>query len=359
MNIKKIVIISLSLFIWTACENNNTTSSDSETNSSWIFVANEGISNSLDENDNVLGYISMIDDVGNVYETDAIGDVVQSLEVYKDKLIVIVNNDHKIILYDITEAEGIKLPGVIVSTGNSSPREMVVIDDNIYFTNWETQDVKILNLENNQIEETTISINGRPEDIIYDGTYIWVSIPEIIKGDGNQGTKVAKIDPNTNLLIDYIEVGNGPTQLTEFNNSIFISRTYYEYEGVDDNGMWIDPQIKHGTSKISDIIDIKPYGTGSACGGSILSYNNQVYRSFEGGIAPIKDNLDIDKLGKLGNYQQNQVYHVEIINDNIWFCITNWSNLNLVKVVNNNGQEIASYNVGIGPGDLAYWKKSE
>jgi len=236
---------------------------------------------------------------------------------------------------------------------------MVVIDDNIYFTNWETQDVKILNLQNNQIEESTISIDGRPENIIYDGTYIWVSIPELSDSDGNQGTKVAQIDPNTNLLIDYIEVGKGPTQLTEFNNSIFISRTYYEYEGVDDNGWWINPQIHHGTSKISDIIDIKPYGTGSACGGSILSYNNQVYRSFEGGIAPIKDNLDINELGRLGNYQQDQVYHVEIINDNIWFCITNWLDINLVNVVNSNGQEIASYNVGIGPGDLAYWKKSE
>jgi hypothetical protein len=236
---------------------------------------------------------------------------------------------------------------------------MVVIDDNIYFTNWETQDVKILNLQNNQIEESTISIDGRPENIIYDGTYIWVSIPELSESDGNQGTKVAQIDPNINLLIDYIEVGKGPTQLTEFNNSIFISRTYYEYEGVDDNGWWINPQIHHGTSKISDIIDIKPYGTGSACGGSILSYNNQVYRSFEGGIAPIKDNLDINELGRLGNYQQDQVYHVEIINDNIWFCITNWLDINLVNVVNSNGQEIASYNVGIGPGDLAYWKKSE
>ena len=185
-----LTIIFLSL-IWIGCS--NTVSSDEDENSSWVFVANEG--NMGQSN----GTISMIDDVGNVYETDAIGDVVQSLEVYKDKLIVIVNNDHKIILYDITEAEGIKLPGVIVSTGNSSPREMVIIDDNIYFTNWETQDVKILNLQNNQLEDLSIPIDGRPEDIIYDGTYIWVSIPELSKSDGNQGTKVAQIDPNTNF----------------------------------------------------------------------------------------------------------------------------------------------------------------
>ena len=353
MNVKKTALISLVLFIWTACENNNTTSSDSETNTSWIFVANEG---KMGESN---GSISMIDDFGNVYETESIGDVVQSLEVYKDKLIVIINNSHKIVLYDITENDGIKLPSVTVSTENSSPREMAIVNDNIYFTNWITKDVKILNLQNNQLEESTISLNGRPEDIIFDGTYIWVSIPELSESDGNQGTQVAQIDPFINEVLDYFDVGKGPTQLHEFNKSIFISRTYYEYEGIDENGWWINSQINHGTSKISDIINIQLYGAGSACGGSILSYNNQVYRSFGGGIAPIKDNLDIDELGRLGSYEQNQVYHVEIINDNIWFCITNWSDINLVKVVNNNGQEIASYAAGIIPGDLAYWKKSE
>ena len=161
MTIKKTIIISLALFIWTACENNNTTSSDSEPNSSWIFVANEG--NMGQSN----GTISMIDDFGKVYETEPIGDVVQSIEVYKDKLIVIVNNDHKIILYDITEADGIKLPGVTVSTGNSSPREMVIINEKVYFTNWNSKDVKILNLTTYTID-SSIPVEGLPEDIITD-----------------------------------------------------------------------------------------------------------------------------------------------------------------------------------------------
>jgi len=352
MNARKITLISLALFIWNACENNDTISPDSEPNTSWVFVANEG---KMGESN---GTISMIDDFGNVYETEPIGDVVQSLEVHKDQLIVIVNNSHKIILYDITGDHGIKLPSVTVFTGNSSPREMAIVNDNIYFTNLDTKDIKILNLQNYQLEESTISLNGRPEDIIFDGTYIWVSIPELSASDGNQGTEVAKIDPSTNE-IEYLDVGKGPTQLTEFNNSIYISRTYYEFEEIDDNGWWINPRIHHGTSKISDIINIQLYASGSACGGSIFSYNNKVYRSFGGGIAPIKNNLDIDELGRLGNYEQNQVYHVEIINDNIWFCITNWSDTNLIKVVNHNGQEIASYTAGIIPGDLAYWKKSK
>ena len=352
-----LTIISLSL-IWIGCS--DSVSSGKKENTSWIFVANEGNGCFEESGDDCSqpgnGSISMIDDNGNINHIENIGYTVNSLEVYNNKLYVIVNQDHKILTYNINSA-GISIANTSIIPNESLPREMVIINDKIYFTNWKTQDIKIFDIQNNQLEESTISIDGRPEDIIYDGTYVWVSIPELSESDGNQGTKVAQIDPGTNEVIEYLEVGKGPTQLTELNNSIFISRTFYEIEGIDDNGFWINPQIQHGTSKISAIIDIKPYGTGSACGGSILSYNNQVYRSFEGGIAPIKDNLDIDELGRLGNYQQDQVYHVEIINDNIWFCITNWSDINLVKVVNNNGHEIASYNVGIMPGDLAYWNK--
>ena len=44
----------------------------------------------------------MINDFGEVFETEPIGDVVQSLAVYEDKLIVLINNSHKIKIYDIT-----------------------------------------------------------------------------------------------------------------------------------------------------------------------------------------------------------------------------------------------------------------
>ena len=34
------------------------------------------------------------------------------------------------------------------------------------------------------------------------------------------------------------------------------------------------------------------YASGTVCGGSIMSYGNKVYRSYDGGIAPLKSNLD-------------------------------------------------------------------
>lgn len=351
MNIKNTVAFSLALFILTACESNNPTSSDSKSNTSWTFVANEG---KMDQSN---GTISMIDDFGKVYETEPIGDIVQSLEVYKDKLLVIVNNDHKIILYDISETDGIKMPGITVSTGNSSPREMIVINDKIYFTNWETQDVKILNLQNNQLEELTIPINGRPEDIIFDGTYIWVSVPEISKWDGNQGTEVAKIDPSINEVIEYLEVGRGPQALLAHNNEIFISRMYYS----DD---W--NTAYHGTTIIGTEIIENTYGSGAACSGSIMSYENKIYRSQnwipndEEGIVPLDDELNFIPTERIGNYQSPLIiYHMENINGQIYITITDYDRTNYVKVFDSYGNEIVSYTAGIMPGDLAYWKKSE
>ena len=151
--------------IWTGCT--NSVSFDKTTNTSWVFVANEGNFCSkdygMDCTSNKWGSITMIDDNGNIKNIENVGNTVNSLEVYNQNLYVIINQDHNIIIYDIKE-DGIILQNTI-STNNSSPREMAIVDEMIYFTNWNTKDVKILNTNNNMLEETIIPINGRPEDI--------------------------------------------------------------------------------------------------------------------------------------------------------------------------------------------------
>mgnify|MGYP003311734338 CR=1 FL=1 len=125
---------------------------------SFTFIACEGNYGASN------GSVYMINELGEVSSVNEIGDVVQSLEVYNDKLFVIVNNSHKIIAYDITE-NGLSLPGIEISTQGSSPREMVIVNDNLYFTNWNTNDVKVLNLFNYTITEL-LSFEGKPESII-------------------------------------------------------------------------------------------------------------------------------------------------------------------------------------------------
>lgn len=319
--------ILLCLFLIT-CD--NPSSSNQSENTSWVFVANEGAYGASN------GSISMIDDFGNVYETDPIGDVVQSMEVYGNKLIVLVNNSHLIKIYDITE-NGISMPGIEVSTEGSSPREMVVVDGNVYFTNWNTSDVKVFNLVTYNID-TSIPVGVMPEGIVTDGTTLWVA---------NSGeATVSEIDIGLLAVTTTHEVGQGPQNLTIKDGSIYVSRTYYS----DD---WT--VTYHGASIISDQIFINNYGSGMPCGGSIMKFQDNIYRSFDGGILKMNEDLSLNSNSKIGSYNQSQVYHVEIINGNIWFAITDYQNLNEVRVLDANGYQIATYEVGQNPGDFTSW----
>jgi len=327
---KKVIFVLLALLLTTACENNPTISE--EKTASWIFIANEGNYGASN------GSISMIDDLGNIYEVENVGDIVQSLEVYENKLIVLVNNSHKIKIYDIT-VDGLNLPGIEIDTDNSSPREMVIVDDKIYFTNWNSQDVKVFNLFNYAIE-SSIPVGSMPEGITTDGTTLWVA-------NSGEGT-VSEIDI-ASLSETKHNVGDGPQSLILHEGALHISRTFY-----DDT--W---NAFYGSSKINDEIIINNYGAGAVCGGSVMSYNNSVYRSFEGGIAPLDENLNINESARIGNYNQSEVYHIDIIDDNIWFAITNYTTLNEVRVVDYTGNEIRTYSVGINPGDFAKWQATE
>ena len=200
-----------------------------------VFVANEGNYGASN------GSISMIFEDGNVYQTDLVGDVVQALEVHGDKLIVLVNNSHKIKIYDIT-SEGLAMPGIEVSTLNSSPREMVVVNGMVYFTNWNTSDVKVFNLHNYVIEES-ILVGMMPEGIIYHNDYLWVA---------NSGEHtISKINVDS-FSVETINVGEGPQAFATLDNDLYISRIFY-------NDDWTETY--YGSSKItaSNVI-INNYG---------------------------------------------------------------------------------------------------
>ena len=307
-----------------------------------VFVANEGNYGASN------GSISMIFEDGNVYQTDVIGDVVQALEVYGDKLIVLVNNSHKIKIYNIT-SEGLAMPGIEVSTSGSGPRDLVVMNDKVYFTNYNSHDVKVFSLFTYSIE-ASIPVNGLPEDIDYDGQYLWVTIPH---SDSyfSTGNTVVKIDIESNSIVETIEVGDGPQQIAFNNGEIYISRTFYD-------ASW---NTFHGTTKIVDTDGdgisealLYNYGAGAPCGGAIIKHQNAIYRSFDGGLARINDDLSLEDVS-IGSFDQSQVYHVEKIEDMFWFAITNYQNLNEVHVLDEEGSEVATYQVGLIPGDFAIW----
>ena len=331
---KKIILLFISIIIL-SCSND-----DEISNSEWLFIACEGNFGASN------GSVYMVNSFGEIDSIPNLGDVVQSVEVYENKLFVLVNNSHKLHVFDINY-DGVSLPGIEIDLNGSSPREMIVDGDRLYFTNWNSKDVKYLDLFNYKVEKLT-DINGLPEGIIKKGDDLYIAVN--MNDDYSPSDKVVRYDINENNIKEIITIGDGPLDLEFSNNELYVSRTYY-----DENY-----NAYHGTSQFSinnNKVLIKEYGINTPCGGSVHSFNNKVYRSALGGIAELDDLLNLIETNVIGNFTQSEVYSVEIINDKVYFGLTDYNNLNKVKVISKDNLEIADYNVGKIPGDFALWKK--
>jgi len=302
-----------------------------------IFVACEG---NFYQNNGTLWTIS--EDESISYSNNPIGEIVQSVYVNENELYVISNGSSTIQVYDIT-SEDLVLTHII-DTEYSGPREMIVYNESLYFTNWYTADIKKLNLSTWEID-SEISMPGLPEDIVFHDGLLYVSIA--MEFDWTDGNEIVVINPDIDEVVEIYEVGLGPGDLTVHDGSVFVARTFY-----DEN--W---NAFYGTSKISSSGDVimANYGAGIACGGSVHSYQGDIYRAFNGGIAKLNEDLDIITESRIGDYLPSDVYSVAVINENIYFGLADFQDPDEVAVVNSQGNEIARYSVGVAPGDFASW----
>jgi len=286
------------------------------------------------------GSVSVFNE-NEIYSIDDLGNTVQSLKIYNDKLFVIVNGTSQIHVYNINESTETLI--TTIDTEYSGPREMEIHNGYLYFTNWYSHNIIYMDPNTYEIMGT-IPLNGLPEDIVSDGTNLWVSIN--MNMDWSDGNTVLKINTETNNIEEYI-VGLGPKNLVLHNGEVYISRVFY-----DEN--W---NTFHGTSRINSdgSIDQINYGAGLACGGSIVKYNNQIYRSYDGGIAPLDNNLNIEESLRVGDYGYWNVYDVKTINNDIYFAITDWNSIHQVAIMNSDGYEIGLFDTGIIPTDFEKW----
>jgi hypothetical protein len=335
---KQFLVLIGVLLSFTSCEKEEIII-DNEVSTELIFVANEGNFGTSN------GSVSVIKDEQIIQTIPNIGDVVQSLLVHQNKLFVAVNNSHKINIYDITE-NGLLLPGIEIDTNGSSPREMTIVDNKLYFTNWNTQDVKILNLFTYDFE-TPIKVDGLPESIVHNGENIFVGI--MMNEDYSDASTVLKISSQTNSIVSNFEVGKGPTSLLVMNKELLVARTFY-----DDN--W---NAFYGTSMVEITVDegssspvtIVNYGAGVVCGGSIHSFKGNPYRSFKGGVAQLNKDLSINESSLLGYEDDTNVYSVETIDDKVYVGTLD----GFVKILSEDGIELNTLKVGEFPGDFEYW----
>ena len=289
------------------------------------------------------GSLAIIDNFGNVEHIDNLGSVVNSVVVFEDRLFVLVNDSSEILVYDIYDG-GI-YPLTEVSTDGSGPREMAIYNRKGFITNWYSMDIKVLDLDTFEIL-ASIPVNGLPEDIIEHNQFLWVTVP--MNGDWSNSNTVLEINPTNYEIESVYDVGLGPQKVVANNSYIYVSRTWYDE-------LW---NASHGTSRIDtesgDVLSVN-YGAGIACAGGIVKFNNQIYRSFDGGIAPIDSELNIIESERIGDYGYWNVYSVEAIKDRVYFGLSDYTDPDYVAVVDESGNEVGYYEVNILPGDFSVW----
>ena len=177
-----------------------------------FFVLNEG---TFGNNNSSVSFAS--DDLSNkeieIFPTvngTPLGDTGQSMTLYNDYAFVVMNASNIIQIVDRYTFEHIHT----IDEGLSNPRDLAIVNDNIYVTNWgsgsDANDdyVAIYNLENYEAAET-IGVGEGPELIIANNNKLYVTL----KGGFNFNNKIEVIDAITNTVETSIEVGEVPNSL--------------------------------------------------------------------------------------------------------------------------------------------------
>ena len=328
-------IIPLILLLF-SCEDNLTENTESE-QPSLLFIASEGNFGASNGSIEVFKGQEKIQTVSNV------GDVIQSILVFEDDLFVAVNNSHTIKKYDINES-GLALPGIELSTNNSGPREMCVVGDKLYFTNWLTKDIKVLDL-NTYVISSFSTLANVPEDIVSDGNFLYVSTPHQELYD-NQGSLIEKIDLSDGSVVESFEVGIGPEQLYLDENLLFVSRTSY-----DANWSSI-----YGSSKVNTNtgnVEIITYGGGTACRADIFKFKDVMHRATSRGAVPLDTELNLNTAAKVGDL--NGVYSGKVLNNALILGTTDYSAPDTVFLFNSSDELLQTFEVNVLPGDFAIY----
>ena len=328
-------IIPLTLLLF-SCEDNLTENAESE-DFSLLFIASEGNFGSSN------GSIEVFKDKEKIQTVSNVGDVIQSILVFEDDLFVAVNNSHTIKKYDITES-GLALPGIEISTNNSGPREMCVVNDKLYFTNWLTKDIKVLDLNTYAISSFS-TLNNVPEDIVSDGSFLYVSTPHQELYD-NQGSLIAKIDLSDGSIVESFNVGLGPEQLYLDENLLFVSRTSYDAN-------W---SASYGSSKVNisnGNVEIITYGVGTACRADIFKFKDAIHRATSEGAVPLDAELNLNIAAKIGDL--NGVYSGKVLNDELILGTTDYNAPDTVFLFSRSDELLQTFEVNVLPGDFAIY----
>ncbi len=282
MNIKKHLVLALSLLVMSFSCSNDDDNNQAEPQGAYedgILVTNEGNfgqgngSVSFVSNDFSYAENNLFSTVNGI----PLGDTVQSIGFLDDLAYIIVNNSQKIEVVNRYTFKSV----ATIDSGLMNPRFITFVSGKGYVTNWgdgsnpSDDFVAVINLETNTVS-STIPVEEGPEKILSNGTTIYVAH----QGGYSQNNVVSVINP-TSSAVTTITVGDVP------NSMVFDKQgtLYVLSGGIPD---WKENEtagklsvINTTTNTVSSTIDFGEgqHPTNLAYGESLYYYmKNEVYK---------------------------------------------------------------------------------
>ncbi len=313
-----------------------------------VIVVNEG---NFGQANGSLSYInrsgkSVVNDiVGESNGGIITGDVIQS--VYHDdlynRLLVVSNNDSRILILDDSSF----VQTAVIETGLSLPRNILILDDRIYVTNWNSDFTNAFIAKYNRSDlsfrdNNTKTDPGTEQIYTEDGIKIFVS---------NSFTNTVQVFGHGSF--ETIKVGHSPSGMTSvYGGSINVICTD-TFGGT--NG-WIY-EIDNESLTVTDSVPlgIKPNG-------QLFSDGTQVYFSSGSSIYAFDPRSEFKANANQIVNLENQVSSIYGFNfdrgfsiDHFWIADTRGFTQNgQVHLVNKESEILKTYEVGIGPNGFLF-----
>lgn len=270
-----------------------------------------------------------------------LGDTGQSLKIYNNKLYIIMNNSNTIEIANISNGFQYETS---INIPNAGPRDIEIINNIAYVSCWYLNGILCIDLDDYCFIDTLIC-NGLPEDLLYYNDKLYSSIT--MNPDWSSSDKVLEFDLSTGVpfVNNTFTVITGPEELVAFQNSIYVSSTYYD-------DAW---NTYAGNSKIdlfTNEVTTKDFGITFLFGRDITVLNNKVYRVYNMGICSLSDSLTMNPDDQIGNY--STIYSMASYNSLIYFGLSDYTAPDNVVIVDSNGNEIKNFQVGAIPGSFAF-----
>lgn len=199
-----LLLLFSTLFI-VSCSDNNDTDPDPLEFSS-VYVSNEG--NFSDSNGSLTSYNpesgSSIQQAFEDENGRPLAGIIQESTVADGRLYVVLNSEDKIEVLDVETLESIE-----TITLSDTPADIEIIDEQTaYVTYLFSGTVGVVDLEEMKATDEIIEVGMQPRDVLYFNERLFVGN----NGSGDDNT-VSVIDPESNEVVNTIEVGAGPNQI--------------------------------------------------------------------------------------------------------------------------------------------------